>query len=99
MAAGALEHGDDARRRLAGAERRSGGDALAEVASALREVLAGIPEARCEEADLLLQECDDALYAPAGSGGTPHSEIHSAIHSAIHSRARTLLDAVEDAGR
>ena len=80
-----------ARGRLAAAERQSGSEALAEVAGALRALLAGIPDARSAEIDLLLQQCDDALYAPDGGGRSAHPDVHS--------RARQLIDGVGERRR
>lgn len=80
-----------ARGRLAAAEGLAGSEALAEVAAALRELLAGIPDARSAEAERLLQQCDDALYAPGGGGGTAPPDVHA--------RARQLIDAVGERPR
>jgi len=63
-------------RRVEGAREATGETGLAELAAALREVLAVIPEARSEQSDRILLECEDALYAPTGVSGTLDPELH-----------------------
>ena len=74
----------EARRRIAAAEGQPAAVGLGELSSALRELLAVVPEARCEQSDRLLQECDDAIYAPGGASGSTDPEQVA--------RARSLVD-------
>jgi hypothetical protein len=77
-----------ARKRVAAAKTLSGSEGLAELAGGLREALAAIPNARSEETESFLQQCEDALYAPGGITGD--------ADPALHARAESLLETIEE---
>ncbi len=63
-------------------------DAVAELARALRSILAEIPEATSDELDAFLAECDARSYAPVGRHGD------SGLDEAFHRRALVLAEAM-----
>ena len=68
-------------------------DAVAEVARALRSILAETPEATSAELDAFLAECDARSYAPAGRHGD------SELDQAFHRRALVLPEAMTEHAR
>ena len=71
-------------RRIQEALNLPASDAAAEIARAMRALLAEAPDVRRPEIDALIGECDARSYAPAA--GRDRSLIDSCISSA---RART----------
>ena len=85
------------RRRVAGELRRMreasklpASEAAAEIARALRALLAEIPEVRRPEIDALIGECDARSYAPAAD------RDRSPIDAAFHQRALELAQSLTE---
>jgi hypothetical protein len=85
------------RRRVAGELRRMreasnlpASEAAAEIARAMRALLAEIPDVRRPEIDALIGECDARSYAPAAN------RDHSPIDSAFHQRALELAQSLTE---
>jgi hypothetical protein len=70
---------DGEARRVRDAARLPADEAVAELARALRRMLAEVPEARTDEVDAFLGECDAHSYAPAGErkAGMLEDDVHA----------------------
>jgi hypothetical protein len=80
-------------RRIREASRRPALEATAELADALRRMLAKVPEARSGEIERVLAECDAWNYAPAALRGT------ATLDASVHERAVAIAERlVERAG-
>ena len=79
------------RRRIAAADSKPRREALAEIAAALREIVACAPELRSEELDRFVRECDVVIYAP-DSGATTglEPELAERAHRLLDTMAREL---------
>jgi hypothetical protein len=80
-------------RSLRRASSLPGDEAVAEVARALRRMLAELPEARSEKIEAFLGECDARSYAPAGDKRT------APLPEEFHARAFALGEAIAERAR
>jgi hypothetical protein len=77
-------------RRMREASNLSASEAAAEIARAMRALLAEAPDVRHPEIDALIGECDARSYAPAA--GSDRSPIDSAFHQRALELAQSLTE-------
>jgi hypothetical protein len=80
----------DELRRMREASNLPASEAAAEIARAMRALLAEAPDVRRPEIDALIGECDARSYAPAA--GRDHSPIDSAFHQRALELAQSLAE-------
>ena len=78
-------------KRIRAAARLPGREGVREIADALRQMLARVPEARSAEIESFLGECDALVYAP--------DDPPEASSAELRERAVTLADGIPGAGR
>jgi hypothetical protein len=80
------------RKRIEAARSRPRTEALSEMATAVREIVALLPESRSPAVDRFLEECDAIIYAPGTTTDDP-------LEPELASLADALLDEMKEALR
>jgi hypothetical protein len=80
------------RKRIEAARGQPRSEALSEMAAAVREIVAALPEARSPAVDRFLQECDAVIYSPGASA-------NDELEPELVSLADALLEEMEESLR
>lgn len=66
-------------------------EALAEMATAIREIVAALPDSRSAAVDHFLQECDEVIYSPGTTASEPlEAELSSLVEALLDEMGETL---------